>query len=232
MNYLLSGITHAFDLLVHGDPSTYSAIFITIKASLSSSIISLCIGIPLGYKLGNSHFPGKKTLRILVNTALSLPTVLIGLIVYLLVSSQGPLGGLNLLFTIYAIVIGQTILALPLVIALTASAIEHLDRSLPQRLQTLGATSRQVMLTMLWETRFAILVMMLTVYGRVVSEVGISMMVGGNIKWFTRTITTAIALDTNKGEFATSIALGMVLLLFALSVNFIMSVFKTNKVRP
>ncbi len=232
MNYLLSGITHAFDLLVHGDPSTYSAILITIKASLSSSIISLCIGIPLGYKLGNSHFRGKKTLRILVNTALSLPTVLIGLVVYLLVSSQGPLGGLNLLFTIYAIVIGQTILALPLVIALTASAIEQMDRSLPQRLQTLGASSRQVMLTMLWEGRYAILVMMLTVYGRVVSEVGISMMVGGNIKWFTRTITTAIALQTNKGEFATSIALGMVLLLFALSVNFIMSVFKTNKVRP
>lgn len=231
MNYLLSGITHAFGLLIHGDPSTYSAIFITIKASLSSSVISLCIGIPLGYKLGNSHFRGKNTLRILVNTLLSLPTVLVGLIVYLLVSSQGPLGGLNLLFTIYAIVIGQTILALPLVIALTASAIEHMDRSLPQRLQTLGANSRQVMLTMLWESRYAILVMILTVYGRVVSEVGISMMVGGNIKWFTRTITTAIALDTNKGEFATSIALGMVLLLFALSVNLIVSVFKTHKVQ-
>lgn len=226
MNYILSGIYRAFHLLLIGDPSTYSAIFITLKASMSSAIISLAIGVPLGYKLGHSDFFGKKSLKLLVNTMLSFPTVVIGLIVYLLVSNTGPLGGFNLLFTIYAIVIGQTILALPIVIALTASAIEHLDKDLTLRLETLGANRRQIMFTMLWETKYALLVMMLTTYGRVVSEVGISMMVGGNIKWYTRTITTAIALETSKGAFATSIALGMVLIIFAFLVNLLMSTFK------
>ena len=226
MNYILSGIAQAFHLLIHGDPSTYSAVFITIKASVTSGIISLLIGIPLGYKIGHSDFMGKGWIKLIVNTMLSFPTVVIGLIVYLLVSSTGPLGELNLLFTIYAIVIGQTILALPIVIALTASAIEHLDQDLPSRLQTMGANKHQIMLTMLWETRYALFVMALTVYGRVVSEVGISMMVGGNIKWYTRTITTAIALETSKGEFATSIALGMILILFALLVNITMSALR------
>lgn len=228
MNYILAGITQAFSLLIHGDPGTYSAVFITIKVSLSSIIISLLIGIPLGYKLGNSNFVGKKIIQLIVNTMLSFPTVVIGLIVYLLVSSSGPLGGLNLLFTIYAIVIGQTILAIPIIIALTASAVEHLDGNLQSQLMTLGASKRQVMLTMLWETRYALLVMALTAYGRVVSEVGISMMVGGNIKWFTRTITTAIALETGKGEFATGIALGIVLILFAFMVNLLMMAFKVR----
>jgi tungstate transport system permease protein len=226
MNYLFNGILQAVKLLLHGDADTYSAIFTTIKVSTSSIFISLLIGIPLGYKFGIKNFCGKKIIKLLVNTMLSLPTVVIGLLVYLLVSNNGPLGNLNLLFTIYAIIIGQTILALPIIIALTGNIIENINKNLLLNLMTLGANGKQIAKTILWETRYALLIVALTAYGRVVSEVGISMMVGGNIRWYTRTITTAIALETGKGEFAMGIALGMVLIVFALLVNITIMLFR------
>ena len=122
--------------------------------------------------------------------------------------------------------IGQTILVLPIIIALTANAIEHIDNDLLYNLKTLGANSRQIAKAILWEMRYAVLIVAITAYGRVVSEVGISMMVGGNIKWYTRTMTTAIAFVSGKGEFATGIALGIVLILFALLVNILLMLFK------
>jgi tungstate transport system permease protein len=154
---------------------------------------------------------------------LALPTVFIGLLVYAFISSRGPLGELGLLFTLSGIAIGQTILALPVVISLTATAVESLDRSLRLTLLSLGASGRQIFLTGIWEARLGILVAAVTATGRVLTEVGISMMVGGNIKWHTRTITTAIALETNKGQFATGIALGLVLLAMAFAVNLSLS---------
>jgi tungstate transport system permease protein len=143
--------------------------------------------------------------------------------VYAFITSRGPLGEFGLLFTLPGIAIGQTILALPIVIALTASAVESMDSRLRITLMTLGADKLQLMLTTLREARFAILAGAVTAYGRVLTEVGISMMVGGNIKWHTRTITTAIALETNKGQFGMGIALGLVLLAFAFAVNFAVS---------
>lgn len=226
MNYLFDGISQAVKFLLHGDADTYSAIFTTIKVSISSIFVSLLIGIPLGYKLGIKKFRGKKIAKLFVNTMLSLPTVVIGLLVYLLVSNNGPLGNLNLLFTIYAIIIGQTILALPVIVALTGNIIENINKNLPLNLMTLGANGMQIAKTILWETRYALLIVALTAYGRVVSEVGISMMVGGNIRWYTRTITTAIAFQTGKGEFAMGIGLGIVLILFALLVNIVMALFR------
>jgi len=226
MNYLFDGILQAVKLLSHGDADTYSAILTTIKVSTCSIFISLLIGIPLGFKFGIKSFRGKKIVKLFVNTMLSMPTVVIGLLVYLLVSNNGPLGNLNLLFTIYAIIIGQTILALPIIIALTGNIIEHINKNLPLNLMTLGANSKQIAKTILWETRYALLIVALTAYGRVVSEVGISMIVGGNIRWYTRTITTAIAFETGKGEFAMGIALGMVLIVFALLVNIVITLFK------
>jgi tungstate transport system permease protein len=150
---------------------------------------------------------------------MSLPTVFIGLIVYAFVSRQGPLGHMGLLFTLEGIAIGLTILALPVVISLSASAVESTDASLRTTLLSLGAGNRQLMLGTLWEARHAILAGALAAYGRVMTEVGIAMIVGGNIKWHTRTITTAIAMETNKGQFAMGIALGLVLLLIAFIVN-------------
>jgi tungstate transport system permease protein len=219
MDYILQGIIQAFKLLVNGDPETYSAVAATVKASGFSMAASLFLGVPSGFALGYLRFPGRRQVRLLVDTLLSLPTVFIGLMVYAFISRQGPLGNLGLLFTLPGIAIGQMILALPVVIALSATAIESTDANLRTTLISLGVNRGQLLFTSLWEVRHGIIAAALTAYGRVMTEVGISMMVGGNIKWHTRTITTAIALETGKGMFATGIALGLVLLLIAFSIT-------------
>ena len=219
MDYIFQGLLQAFKLLLSGDPETYSAVSATVLVSGCSMLVSLVMGVPLGFALGHFRFPGRRQLRLVVDTLLALPTVFIGLIVYAMISRQGPLGEMGLLFTLPGIAVGQTILALPIVIALSATAIEDMDANLHVTLLSLGANRRQVLISSLWEVRHGILAAALTAYGRVMTEVGISMMVGGNIKWHTRTITTAIALETGKGMFATGIALGLVLLVIAFSVT-------------
>ena len=219
MDYILQGFLQGFALLFTGNEETLAAIWATVAASSASMFFSLLIGVPLGFLLGYKNFPGKKVLRTIVDTLLSFPTVVIGLVVYAFLTRNGPLGTTGLLFTVPGIAIGQTILGLPIIIALTATAVEALDKRLPQALVTLGANPRQILWATVVEARFSIVLAAMAAYGRIVSEVGISMMVGGNIKWHTRTITTAIALETGKGEFALGIALGMVLLAVALTVN-------------
>ncbi len=219
MDFIFQGILEAFRLLLAGDPETYSAVAATLTASSCSMAASLAMGVPLGFALGHYNFAGKRQVRMVVDTMLALPTVFIGLLVYALISRQGPLGDMGLLFTLPGIAVGQTILALPIVVALSATAIESSDANLRVAVTSLGASRRQVLLTSLWEVRHGILAAALTAYGRVMTEVGISMMVGGNIKWHTRTITTAIALETGKGMFAVGIALGLVLLAIAFAVN-------------
>ncbi|BBO70745.1 ABC transporter permease [Desulfosarcina alkanivorans] len=219
MDFIFAGFIEAIRLLWGGDGQTWSAVAATLKASSGSMAASLTLGIPLGFLLGYFDFPAKRQVRLLVDTALALPTVFIGLVVYAFISSRGPLGEMGLLFTIPGIAIGQTILALPVVIALSATAVESMDRHLRTLLISLGASRGQLLLSSLWEVRYGVLAAGLTAYGRVMTEVGISMMVGGNIKWHTRTITTAIALETGKGMFATGIALGLVLVAIAFGVN-------------
>lgn len=226
MDYILSGLIQAFELLFKGDPETFSAVKVTVMASSLSVAASMLIGAPLGFLLGYAHFPGRRPVRIIVDTLLSFPTVVIGLLCYAFMTHRGPLGDLGLLFTIRGMAVGQTILGLPIVVAMTANAVENLDYRLKQTLITLGADSRQVLLTTLWEARFALALAGAAAYGRIVSEVGISMMVGGNIKWHTRTITSAIALETGKGEFAMGIALGLILMVVALLVNLAMAGLK------
>ena len=219
MDYLGSGFLRALVLLFSGDPETFSAVTTTLEVSSLSILASLALGIPGGFLLGYFEFPGKKQLRALVDTLLALPTVVVGLVVYAFISRRGPLGEMALLFTVPGIALAQTILVLPIVVSLTATAVEGLDRRLRLTLITLGANARQIALQTLLEARFAVLTAAVTAYGRAISEVGISMMIGGNIKWHTRTITTAVALETGKGEFAMGIALGIVLLTLALLVN-------------
>jgi tungstate transport system permease protein len=223
MDFILDGVIAAIQLLLQGDAETLSAVTATLRVSTGSMLISLCIGVPMGFLLGYLDFPGRGPVRTLVDTLLALPTVLIGLVVYAFVSNRGPMGEWGLLFSLTGIAIGQTILALPIVIALTATAVEAMDRQLRPTLVSLGADRRQLVISSLWEVRYGVLAAAVTAYGRVMTEVGISMMVGGNIKWHTRTITTAIALETNKGQFATGIALGLVLLAVAFVVNFAVS---------
>jgi tungstate transport system permease protein len=219
MDFILQGFLKAIDLLVTGDAETFSAVYATLVVSAYSIAASLILGLPLGFCLGHFEFKGKRLLRLAVDTGLALPTVFIGLVVYAFLTQRGPLGGLGLLFTLPGIAIGLTILALPIVIALSATAVEGMDRKLRVTLISLGADRRQLFLGTVWEARYGILAAGLTAFGRVLTEVGIAMMVGGNIKWQTRTVTTAIALETNKGEFAAGIALGLVLLIIAFSVT-------------
>ncbi len=226
MHYITDGFVRAILLLFNKDPETFSAIKTTFTVTTCSMTASLVMGIPMGFCLGYYNFPYKKVIRTIVDTCLALPTVLIGLIVYAFISSRGPLGHLGLLFTVWAIAIGQTILALPIVVSLTATAIESQDEQMRLNLLSLGARGRQLLLTSLWESRLMITTAALTAYGRVLTEVGISMMVGGNIKWHTRTITTAIALETGKGEFATGIALGLVLMSIAFIINLLLTFLK------
>ena len=228
MDFLTAGFFKAIQLLIEFDGETCSAIAATVQVSSYSITTSLLIGIPLGFLLGYYDFNGRRHVRMIVNTLLALPTVFIGLLVYAFLSQQGPLGNMGLLFTLPGIAIGQTVLALPIVIALTATAVESMDTNLRITLISLGANRRQLALSSLWEVRYAVIAAAVTAYGRVLTEVGISMMVGGNIKWYTRTITTAIALETNKGQFAMGIALGIVLITIAFVVNMSVSILRNR----
>jgi tungstate transport system permease protein len=219
MNFIFEGFVQAIYLLAGGNPETYSAVWVTVQVSSYSMGTSLLLGIPLGFCLGYFDFRGKKPLRTIVDTLMALPTVFIGLLVYAFLTHRGPLGNLDLLFTVPGIAIGQAILALPIVAGLSATAVESMDQKLRITIMSLGANRRQFFISTLWEARHGLLAGAIAAYGRVMTEVGISMMVGGNIKWHTRTITTAIALETNKGQFGLGIALGIVLLAIAFCVN-------------
>lgn len=226
MDYLIDGFFSAFVLLFQGHAETYDAINTTVKVSSLSILISLLIGLPCGFSISYYRFPGRKHIRAIVDTLLALPTVVVGLLVYAFITSKGPLGDLNLLFAAPGIVVGQVILILPVVISLSASGIDSLDERLRSTLITLGAGPVRILLSTLYESRFALMTAAASAYGRAISEVGVSMMVGGNIKWHTRTITTAITLETGKGEFAMGIALGIVLLLISFAVNLALIFFR------
>ena len=187
MDYLLQGFLQGFVLLFTGNAETYSAIWATVGASSLAMLCSISIGVPVGFLLGHNTFPGKKIVSTCVDTLLSFPTVVIGLLVYAFLTRHGPLGGTGLLFSIPGIALGQTLLGLPIIIAMTATAVEALDKRLPQTLITLGANPRQILWATVIEARFSIMLAAMAAYGRIVSEVGISMLVGGNIKWHTRT---------------------------------------------
>lgn len=223
MSLFIDGFSEAIELLVSGDSGVYSAIQATLTVSSWSMLACLLMGLPLGFLLGYYNFPGKQIVRTFVDTLLALPTVVIGLIAYTMLSQAGPLGEFNLLFTLKAIAIGQIVLGLPIVVALTAAQVEGVDKRLYSTLVGMGARPRQVLLETLVEARFGLMTAAVTAYGRIITEIGISMMVGGNIKYHTRTVTTAIALETGKGEFTTGIALGIVLFSIALMVNITLS---------
>jgi tungstate transport system permease protein len=219
LNYISEGFVQAIGLIFSMNEETWSAVSVTVRLTLLSMTVTLLAGLPLGFLLGYFDFPGRRGVRTIVDTLLALPTVVVGLVVYAFISNRGPLGSWRLLFTVRGMAIGQTILALPIVVALTASAVEGLDKRLRSTLATLGASGWRMALTCLVESRFALLVAAMTAYGRIVAEVGVSMMLGGNIKWHTRTITTAITLETGKGDFALGIALGILLLAISFILN-------------
>lgn len=227
MDFLLNGFTEAFNLLLNGNLETYSAIKATLYTSSVSILFAVLVGFPLGFILGFYDFRGRKILRLLSDTALAMPTVAIGLILYAFITRNGPLGSLNLLFTLKAVMLGQFVLALPIIISLTASVVENMEKKHYLTILNLRLTPAKLVFCVLYELRYALMVVIATAYGRIVAEVGVAMMIGGNIKYFTRTITTAVSLETNKGEFAMGIALAMVLIFIAFLVN--LAIFALKK---
>lgn len=227
MDFLLHGFFEAFNLLLNGDLETYSAIKATLYTSSVSILFAVLVGFPLGFILGFYDFRGRKILRLLSDTALAMPTVAIGLILYAFITRNGPLGSLNLLFTLKAVMLGQFVLALPIIISLTASVVENMEKKHYLTILNLRLAPAKLVFCVLYELRYALMVVIATAYGRIVAEVGVAMMIGGNIKYFTRTITTAVSLETNKGEFAMGIALAMVLIFIAFLVN--LAIFALKK---
>lgn len=219
MDYILDGIKAAFFLLLSADAETYSAIKATLYTSSASIVLAIIVGFPIGFTLGFYNFFGRKFLKLLSDTALAIPTVAIGLILYAFITRNGPFGELGLLFTLKAVMLGQFVLALPIIISLSASVIENMDRKHYLTLRSYRLSAPKLIAATLYELRYSLLVVVATAYGRIVAEVGVAMMIGGNIKWFTRTITTAISLETSKGEFNMGIALALVLISIAFAVN-------------
>lgn len=226
MDYILEGFAQALFLLFNADESVISAIKTTLFSSSISIILSLIVGFPLGFALGFFEFKMKRFIKLIVDTSLSFPTVAVGLILYALISSRGPLGDLGLLFTVKALILGQFVLALPIVIALFSNLIENMNKKHFLLIKSLHLSPLKLVMTIIYELRFTLVSVVALAYGRIVAEVGVAMIVGGNIKYDTRTITTAISLETNKGEFASGIALALVLIFIAFILNFIIHKLK------
>ena len=210
----------AFRMLFTGDPELWAIIFVSLKVSLVAMAIATPVAIAIGYLLASASFRGRGVLILLNQGLLASPTVVVGLVLYLLLSRQGVFGSLHLLFTRKAMVLGQILIALPVLVAFTLSAVQGADPRVQETSVSLGATRLRTAWTTLGEVRFGVMAAVFSAFGRVVSEIGCSLMVGGNIAGLTRNIPTAIALQTSKGEFAEGVALGFVLLAVALLVNF------------
>ena len=219
MNYLFEGLLTALKLILTFDHEVMNCTWVSLKISSVAILFASLVGVPLGFFIGANNFKGKKALITLFNTMMALPTVVVGLLVFSFISRQGPLGVLGLLFTPTAMIIGQFILATPIITALSISAIQGIDPRIRITLITLGARSYQIVFALMLEARFAIMAAVIAGFGRIIGEVGSAMMLGGNIKGFTRSITTAIALETSKGEFSLGLSLGIILLTVALSIN-------------
>ncbi len=217
------GLTKAVELIVSFDPEVMEIAGRSLMISVTSALLASLICLPLGSLIHFHHFPGKRLLINLIQTFFSIPTVAIGLFVFVLFSRAGPLGGLNLLFTPTVMVLGQMILITPILLGLTISAVSGVDKAILDTARSLGASGFQVAIVVLREARFAVMAAVIMGFGRAISEVGIALMAGGNIKGFTRVITTAISLETSKGDLELSIALGIILIFIALVINIVLN---------
>ena len=219
MDFLTDSFLSAILLIWSRDPELLLIIQVSLKVSGTSTLIASVVGVPAGFFIAFQTFPGKRLLITVLNTLLALPTVVVGLFVYSFLSRRGVFGTFDLLYTQKAMIIGQVILIVPIVTTFTISAISRIDDSYRKTALTLGANILQTAWVIVREARFGIVAAIILAFGRVIAEVGISMMLGGNAKGFTRTMTTAMALEYDKGEFVLSIALGLVLLFICFAVN-------------
>jgi tungstate transport system permease protein len=224
MEYILEGIKQGFLLLFPPEKEIIEIVVISLLVSGSATIIAGVVGIPIGVYLALKEFKFKRAIIIIINTWLALPAVLIGLLIYIFLSRRGPLGTFGFLFTPYALIIAQTILATPIICALSLSALKGIAKDVKDISYSLGANRFQTALILIKEGKFAFLTSVITGFSRVIGETGMTLMVGGNIKGETRVMTTAIALETMKGNFEIGIAIGIVLLFVAVIINIILQI--------
>lgn len=222
MQYLWEGFTTALKLIFTLDSEVINCTLVSLKVSSIAVLLASLVALPLSFVIVINEFRGKRAVITLFDTLMAMPTVVVGLFVFSFISRKGPLGVLGLLFTPAAMIIGQFILSTPLITALSISAIQGVDPRVRITALALGARSYYVSLTLMREARFAIVAAIIAGFGRIIGEVGSAMMLGGNIRGYTRTITTAIALETSKGQFSLGLALGIILLIVALSVNVVL----------
>lgn len=209
----------AIELIVSLDPEVMEIAWRSLRISLTSTLLASLLCVPLASLIHFRHFPGKRILINIIQTFFSLPTVCVGLLVFVLFSRAGPVGGTNLLFTPTVMVLGQVILITPILLGLTISALSGVDKAIPDTAISLGASGFQTAIVVLREARYAALAAIIMGFGRAISEIGVALMVGGNIRGFTRVITTAISLETSKGELELAMALGIILVSLALIIN-------------
>ena len=228
MDYLLTSLSAALSMIMHLNHDVVSAVWTSLYTSLVAIVIAALIGIPVGAAIALGRFPGRRLLTTLLNTLMALPTVVVGLVLFGLFSRQGPLGPLGLLFTPWAMIVGQVVLATPIVANYALAAVAGADPRILPTAMTLGAGRLRGTWLLIQEIRFGMMAAIVAGFGRVISEVGVAMMLGGNIRGTTRTMTTAIALETSKGEFAFGLALGLVLMSVALIINLFLNLLQED----
>jgi len=219
LNTIGEAFTLALELIVSGDKNLYSIVLLSLRVSISATLVACLIGLPIGALVAISKFRGRQIVLVVMNALMGLPPVVIGLLVYMHLSRSGPLGFLQLLYTPTAMIMAQTVLITPIVAALSRQTIETVYEEYAEQFRSFCLTRRQVIAALFWDARQALMTISLAGFGRAVAEVGAVIIVGGNIDHVTRVMTTAIALETSKGELSLALALGMILLVIALSVN-------------
>jgi tungstate transport system permease protein len=226
LNEIGQGFIQALQLIFSLNPEVVGITARSLYISIASVVLASLVDVPLGALIELREFWGKRSLINLIQTLYSLPTVTVGLLLYLFISRSGPLGSLNLLFTPTGMIVGQTILISPIIIGLTISALRGVSLQIRETAKSLGATERQIIATVIKEARYAMVAALLLGFGRAISEVGVAMMIGGNIRGYTRVLTTAIALETSKGDLELSLALGIILISLSLLVSLLLSRFQ------
>ena len=229
MDLIIEGLKKAINMILTGDPEVLRITLLTLQVSGTATLISLIIGIPFGTVLALKRFPGRDFLMSIVNTGMGMPPVVAGLWISILLWRSGPLGSLNLIYTPTAIIIAQAVIASPIVVGLTSAAISQVDPKLRLQIKALGATKLQYLWFLLKEARFSLLAAVIAGFGAVVSEVGASMMVGGNVKGLSRVLTTATVMEVSKGNFDVAIALSAILVLVSYLTTLWLTVLQQNR---
>jgi tungstate transport system permease protein len=232
MDVLLDGFVQAVQLLLGGDAATWAITGLTLRISLTATVIAAIVGVPLGAAVALTSFRGRRVVLAAANTGMGLPPVVVGLFVTVLLWRSGPLGAFGLLYTQTAMIIAQAAIATPIVVALVAAAVQQVDPDFLVQMQGLGATRARALAALLGEARLPLLAAGMAAFGAVVSEVGAAQMVGGNLAGETRVLTTAAVLATSRGEFALAIAFGLILLMIAFAVNLVLTLVGQRQVVP